>query len=95
MLEGQAWYQESDNTGFNARTERPFTDDDNRAFGVGMSMPNSVGWRGGLSSRQVEENFYPAVGFVDRIGIRDQALDFGRQWRFVDKAPAVVLYGLR
>ena len=48
-------------------------------------MPNSVGWRGGLSSRQVEENFYPAVGFIDRIGIRDQALDFGHQWRFVGK----------
>jgi hypothetical protein len=86
LLEGQAWYQETDNTGFNPRTEQPFTDDGNRAFGAGMSMPNSVGWRGSFSSRQVEENFYPAVGFVDRIGIRDQALDFGHQWRFVDKA---------
>ena len=85
LLEGQAWYQESDNDGFNTRTNAAFSDDDNRAFGVGVSMPNSVGWRGGFSSRQVEENFYPAVGFIDRIGIRDQALDFGRQWRFVDK----------
>jgi hypothetical protein len=86
LLEGQAWYQESDNTGLNTRTGSPFTDDENRAFGLGVSMPNSVGWRGSMSSRQVEENFYPAVGFVDRIDIRDQALDFGHQWRYVDKA---------
>jgi hypothetical protein len=49
-------------------------------------MPNSVGWRGSMSSRQIEDNFYPAVGFIDRIGVRDAALDFGHQWRFVDKA---------
>ena len=85
LLEGQAWYQETDNEGLNLRTSAAFTDDDNRAFGVGMSMPNSVGWRGSFSTRQVEENFYPAVGFIDRIGIRDQALDFGHQWRFVGK----------
>jgi hypothetical protein len=85
LLEGQAWYQETDNIGVNTRTGAAFSDDDNRAFGVGLSMPNSVGWRGGFSSRQVENNFYPAVGFIDRIGIRDQALDFGRQWRFVGK----------
>jgi hypothetical protein len=48
-------------------------------------MPNSIGWRGSAATRQVEKNFYPAVGFIDRIDIRDQALDFGRQWRFVGK----------
>jgi hypothetical protein len=85
LLESQAWYQESDNEGVNARTGQPFDESANRAFGAGVSMPNSIGWRGSFSSRQVEENFYPAVGFVDRIGIRDQALDFGHQWRFVGK----------
>jgi hypothetical protein len=93
LLEGQAWYQESDNTGVNTRTGSPFTDDDNRAFGVGVSMPNSVGWRGSLSSRQIEDNFYPAVGFIDRIGMRDAALDFGHQWRFADKALRSVYTG--
>jgi hypothetical protein len=86
LLEAQAWYQESDNTGLNTRTGSAFTDEDNRAFGVGVNMPNSVGWRGGFSSRQIEDNFYPAVGFIDRIGIRDEALDFGHQWRFAGKA---------
>jgi hypothetical protein len=59
--------------------------DDRQVNLTRLSMPNSVGWRGGFSSRQVEQNFYPAVGFIDRIGIRDQALDFGRLWRFVGK----------
>jgi hypothetical protein len=33
-------------------------------------------------TRQVEENFDPAVGFVDRTGIRDYALDFGYRFRY-------------
>ena len=36
LLEGQAWYQESDNVGVNNRTGAAFTDEDNRAFGVGL-----------------------------------------------------------
>ncbi|HMB72332.1 MAG TPA: hypothetical protein VKQ06_02085, partial [Gammaproteobacteria bacterium] len=48
------------------------------------SMPNSNGWRGGFTGRQVEENFNPAVGFVDQLGIRDYALDFGHRWRYQD-----------
>ncbi len=84
LLEGQAWYQESQNEGF---------EDDNRAFGFGIGMPNSVGWRGSFNTRQIEENFYPAVGFVDRTGIRDQALDFGHQWRFVNKKLRSLYHG--
>jgi hypothetical protein len=76
LLESQVWWQESDDPGVS---------DDNRAFGFGVSMPNTNGWRGGLSSRQVEENFNPAVGFVDQLGVRDYALDFGHRWRFQDR----------
>jgi len=73
LLEGQVWWQETDDPGVS---------DDNRAFGFGVNMPNTNGWRGGLTSRQVEENFNPAVGFVDQLGIRDYALDFGYRWRY-------------
>jgi hypothetical protein len=48
-------------------------------------MPNSEGWRGTLSSRVVEENFNPAVGFIERTGIRDYALDFGYRKRYMDR----------
>jgi hypothetical protein len=48
-------------------------------------MPNSVAWRGTFSTRQVQENFNPAVGFVDRTGIQDYALDAGYTWRYADQ----------
>ena len=76
LVESQLWYQETSESGVS---------DDNRAFGFGVSMPNTNGWRGGLTSRQVEQNFNPAVGFVDQLGIRDFALDFGHRWRFTDR----------
>ena len=70
LLESQLWYQQTDTEGVTG---------DDRAFGFGISLPNAVGWRATLSSRQIEDNFDPAVGFVNRTGIRDYALDFGYQ----------------
>lgn len=75
LLEGQAWYQE---------TDEPGVTDQNRSFGAGINSPNADGWRGGFQMRQVEENFNPAVGFVDQRGVRDYGLDFGYRWRFRD-----------
>jgi hypothetical protein len=75
LVEGQAWYQQSDNEGLNG---------DDRAFGMGVSSPNNTGWRGALNLRQFEDNFDPAVGFVNQTGIRDAALDFGYRYRFRD-----------
>jgi hypothetical protein len=76
ILESQVWYQQSDTEGLVG---------EDRAFGYGVNMPNSTGWRGGFSSRQIEQNFYPAVGFIDRPGIRDYALDFGYRRRFTGR----------
>jgi hypothetical protein len=73
LIEGQAWYQQTDTEGLHG---------DNRAFGLGISSPNNTGWRGGFNTRQVEQNFDPAVGFVSNAGIRDYALDFGYRYRF-------------
>ena len=73
LLEGHAWYQETDTEGLI---------DQDRAYGFGIGMPNNTGWRGNLLLRQVEENFKPAVGFVNRGGIRDYAVDFGKRIRF-------------
>ena len=75
ILEGQAWYQETDTQGL---------DGQNRAFGAGFNMPNSTGFRGGYRMQQLEENFDPALGFANRTGIRDYALDFGYRHRFGD-----------
>ena len=85
LLESQAWYQETDNVGLNAARTRVH-DDDNRAFGVGVSMPNSVGWRGSVqhAASRGATSIRPSASST-AAGIRDQALDFGRQWRFVGK----------
>ena len=76
LLEGQAWYQRSDNEG---------VDTADQAYGFGLNLPNSTGWAAGFETKTVEENFFPAVGFIDRVGIRDYAANFGYRFRFRDK----------
>ncbi|MBB6096512.1 hypothetical protein HNQ60_005434 [Povalibacter uvarum] len=71
VFEAEAWYQMS--TGTRA------TEDE--AFGVRLRLPNTVGWRAGLSVKEIGENFYPALGFVNRRGIRDQVAEAGYEYR--------------
>jgi hypothetical protein len=61
VLEAEAWYQMSSND----------VAPDDEAFGVRLRVPNSVGWRGGISLKELGANFDPALGFVNRRGIRD------------------------
>jgi cellulose/xylan binding protein with CBM9 domain/uncharacterized protein DUF5916 len=61
-IEAGAWYQESDTEGLI---------DDNRAAGFGISVPSNAKFRGGLSVRDVEANFYPALGWISRRDTRD------------------------
>ncbi|NNC99196.1 MAG: hypothetical protein HKN85_03345, partial [Gammaproteobacteria bacterium] len=54
-----AWYQETDTDGF---------DDNQKAFGVGLDYPNDL-ISGYIDYRRIEENFNPALGFVNRVGV--------------------------
>ena len=72
LIEGQAWYQETDNEGISG---------EDRAYGFGISVPSAIGWRFGYAQKVIEENFFPAVGFIDRVGVRDQQANFGYQHR--------------
>jgi hypothetical protein len=67
-LEGEVWYQQSETEGI---------DGDDAAFGAGLRMPNAERWRGGVNLREVQRNFFPALGFVSRTGVRDYAADMG------------------
>jgi hypothetical protein len=67
-LEGELWYQQSETQGI---------DGDDAAFGAGLRMPNADRWRGGINLREVQRNFFPALGFVSRTGVRDYAADVG------------------
>lgn len=67
-LEGDLWYQRSQTQGISG---------EDAAFGFGVRMPNASGWRGGASLRQIEKNFFPALGFVSRTDVRDLTGDIG------------------
>ncbi len=67
-VEGQAWFQQSDTQGISG---------DESAFGVGLSMPNAEGLRGGFQFKEIQANFNPALGFVSRRDIRDYRTTVG------------------
>lgn len=73
LLTGEVWYQQSDTEG---------VDDDQAAYGFRLRSPNIVGWHGGVAVKQIGENFFPALGFVNRSGIRDNVLELGYARRF-------------
>src|SRR5690606_23256638 len=68
VLESEVWYQQSDSE---------LLSGDDAAWGVGISAPNSNGWRGAYSYKRIEDNFNPGLGFVNQRGIEDHAFDFG------------------
>ncbi|MDT8399064.1 MAG: carbohydrate binding family 9 domain-containing protein [Pseudomonadales bacterium] len=68
IVEGLAWYQQTDTEGKQGN---------NASYGFGISSPNNSEWRGAYSYKRVEENFDPAVGFVNQTGIESHSLDFG------------------
>ncbi len=72
QLQAEAWYQQSDTAGLAG---------DDSAFGVRARLPNNTGWRGGIGVKQLGESFYPALGFVNRVGVRDTTLEIGHTYR--------------
>ena len=68
VIEADAWFLQSDTEGLSA---------DDRAFGLGLRAPNRAGLRWGLAAKEVQSNFNPALGYVNRSGIRDRTADLG------------------
>jgi hypothetical protein len=60
ILQGQAWIQKTDDEG---------SDSDDLAFGAGIESPGDR-FRVSLNAMEIQENFSPALGFVNRSGIR-------------------------
>ena len=85
-LETVGFFQQSQTEGV--------ADKDAASYGLGVVLPNAEGWQGLYYYKRVEDNFNPAVGFVNRTGIEDHHLNFGHR-RFM--APGQyfrsVLYG--
>jgi len=70
VVESEVWYQQSDTPGLSG---------DDAAYGFGVAAPNTNGWRGAYSYKNIDYNFNPGLGFVNQRGIEDQALDFGKR----------------
>ena len=73
MLEADAWFLQSDTEGLSG---------DDRAFGLGLRAPNRAGLRWGLATKEIQTNFNPALGYVNRAGIRDRIADVGYTHHF-------------
>ncbi len=71
VIEGAIWYQQSDTEGINGNDS---------AYGFSLYMPNSEGFRAGIAYKEIEENFYPALGFVNRVDVSDLAGELGYTW---------------
>lgn len=67
-MEVNAWVQKTDTEGKQG---------DDMAYSLAVSTPNRNGWRGTGIYTRVEQNFDPAVGYVNRTGIQDYALEGG------------------
>ena len=67
-LESEIWYQKTATDGL---------DGDDGAWGARLWMPNSAGFRGGLGLKEVQGNFNPALGYLNRRDIRDTTGEFG------------------
>ena len=73
VLEADAWFLQSDTEGLSG---------DDRAFGLGLRAPNRAGLRWGLATKEIQTNFNPALGYVNRAGIRDRIADVGYTHHF-------------
>jgi hypothetical protein len=70
-LQGAAWYQKTDTEGIHG---------DDAAFGMSLKMPSSKGFRGGFSFKEIQANYNPALGFANRVDVRDYTLETGHSW---------------
>jgi hypothetical protein len=67
-VEAIGWYQ---------RSETPGLESDDAAAGIGLSIPSNAGFRAGAAIKKFEQNFNPALGFINRRGVRDSSAQIG------------------
>jgi len=70
-IEAAAWYQQSLTEGLEGR---------DAAYGFSLNAPNAIGWRGRVALKELQENFNPALGFVNRVGVSDLIVEGGYTW---------------
>ena len=71
-IESEAWYQQSSTDGLEG---------EDNAWGVRLWSPNTAGFKGGVGVKEVQANFNPALGFINRRDIRDYTGELGYTYR--------------
>ena len=72
-IDGNIWYQQSDTEG---------VDGEEAAWGVKLRSPNQTGWKGRVQYQSIGADFSPALGFVNRRGIKQNDAYVGYTKRF-------------
>lgn len=85
VIEADAWMQKSDTPGL---------DGDDESYGFGLRSPNNTGLRGGVGFKEVQKNFNPAMGYVNRSNIRDYTADMGYTHFFSDSFLQSAYFGV-
>jgi Carbohydrate family 9 binding domain-like/Domain of unknown function (DUF5916) len=67
-LEAEAWYQQTSTEGQSG---------DDAAIGVGIRVPSSAGFRGSFAMKELQRNYNPGLGFVDRRDVDIASFDVG------------------
>jgi hypothetical protein len=67
-LQSNVFFQQSDTPGLSG---------DDASYGFGIAFPSSQGFRTRVGYKVVEDNFNPAMGFVNRSNIEDLTADVG------------------
>ena len=75
IITADLFYQQSDTPGLSG---------DDASYGFGIRLPQTEGLRARMAYKVVEENFNPAMGFVNRSDIEDLTADFGYTYYFDD-----------
>lgn len=84
-VEADIWYQRSDTPGLVG---------DDASYGFGVRYPSSTGLRGRVGFKEVQRNFYPAMGYVNRSNVRDMTADVGYTHFFEDSFLQSALFGI-
>jgi hypothetical protein len=68
-VEFSGFYQQTDTEGLANR--------DNASWGINLFLPNAQGFQGQYQYKRIEENFFPAAGYVNVSNIQDHHASFG------------------
>jgi len=84
-IQAEAWYQQTETEGLIG---------DDAAYGLRFQLPGFNRLRATAAFKEVQANFNPALGFINRAGIRDYSAEIGYFQRYPQTSPVRTLFTL-